>query len=277
MAVTVAGARDGLLGARAVGGVLDGRRRAVAPPVPWTRAYRLVAGGLDLLAAAAAVILVVPGLAAVEAAALAVAGGGALVALVALHHGYDTRTAGHGPREYRAVLRGGTAWAAVALALAVATGADVSRPALLGALPLTVAAVLATRAAERALLRRRRRQGQMTRPTVVVAAPEHLPDLLLALTESAEHGLRPVGVCTTPGAEVPGTPVLGSLEAAATAAADAGAEVVVASATLGAAALRRLAWALEGRGIDSSSPPTSSRSAPPGSGCGRWGPPRCCR
>jgi exopolysaccharide biosynthesis polyprenyl glycosylphosphotransferase len=249
MAVTVAGVAPSLPEAFALTGARP-RSSVAAWLRPWSRVYRLVAVALDLLLAAGVLGLLAPVPTGAPPVVAAVAAG-VLVLLVAVHHGYDTRVAAHGPQEYRAVLRGGIAWVAVVLAWAVATGADPARPALLGALPLTVAALLAARAAERGVLRRRRLLGQLGRPALVVAAPEDLSELLEALGETPEHGLRPVGVCTAPGhAQVAGVPVLGVPAGAAAAAVDAGAEVVIASAALGAAELRRLSWALEGRGVE---------------------------
>ncbi|MPV87496.1 sugar transferase [Georgenia ruanii] len=248
MAVTVAGTPIGLP-TRSADGATAGRR-AAPPPARRAGTSRGVVAGADLILAAVAVVLATRGVAPAVEAALAAAAGGALVALVAAHHGYARRAAGHGAGDYRAVVRGGTAWAAAVLALVVATGAGTPGPTLPAALAATVGGLLAVRVVDRAVLRRRRRQGRLTRPALVVGPPEHLPDLLAALG-SAEDGLDAIGACTTagPGA-AGGLPVLGPPDAAAAVAGAVGAEAVVASAALGADQLRRLSWALAGRGVE---------------------------
>ncbi|TRW45008.1 sugar transferase [Georgenia yuyongxinii] len=218
----------------------------------WAPAYRLLAVAQDVLLTAAGVAVVCgPTLPAAAVVAVAAATAALLVGLIALHHGYAGETAANGPREFTAIFRGGTILAGVALAAAYVADVALPRPLLLGALPLTLAAIAAGRAAQRSVVRRRRRHGRLMRPALVVGGREHVEPLLQALAEGTEYGLEPIGICTTAADDAPWPlPVLGDIACLRQALTESRAEVViVASASVSAAELRELSWLLEGAGV----------------------------
>ena len=261
MAVTV-GRSETLAGTsearrRALHGALDALAGVLTGPgdrlwSAWARTYQLLAVGLDLLIAFAAVAVVCAGVLSVPAL-LTVATSAAvlLVSLIAFHHGYAPARAGAGPGELVAIFRGGVILAAIALAAAYVTDIALPRPLLLGALPVTLAAIAASRLVQRTLLRRGRRRGRLVRPTVVVGDWEHVEPLLETLGESAQYGFSPVGFCGPQApAGAPSVPLLGGVEDLPRIVRDVGAEVVIVSAAaVSAAGLRQLSWALEGTGV----------------------------
>ncbi|WP_448073393.1 sugar transferase [Georgenia yuyongxinii] len=233
---------------------VQGRRAPGAVGVwrTWAPVYRLLAVAQDALLTAAAVAVVCgPVLPAAAVAAVAAGSAAVLVGLIALHHGYAGETAANGPREFAAIFRGGGILAGLALAAAYVADVDLPRDLLLGALPLTLAAMAAGRAAQRSIVRRRRRRGHLVRPTLVVGGHEHVEPLLQALAEGPEYGLEPVGICTTIADDGPWPlPVYGDVTGLRQALEASGAEVViVASASISAAGLRELSWLLEGAGV----------------------------
>ncbi|MHB1288791.1 sugar transferase [Georgenia sp.] len=237
-------------------------RPALAPTTApgwhrWAPAYRAFAITSDLVATFAIITvplgLSLPRAEALTAGAVVAVG---MVALIAMHHGYAKRSAATGAQEIAAIYRGGVFMVALMLAAMFLGDLDGPRIWFVGALVAAVATLALGRVVLRAVVRHLRSLGRFVRPTVVVGTRDHVESLISDLAESRALGLDPIGVCTVSSGDGSGgeqwpVPVLGSIDEVRSVIARSGAEVVIAcAASLGAAQLRELSWALEGTGTD---------------------------
>ena len=179
------------------------------------------------------------------------------VAVLAVSRAYESRFVGVGSEEFRRVFD-----ASVRLLAAVATIAFVFRVPLsrgfVGvAFPLGTALLLLGRYGARRVLHRLRVRGKAVHRVLVVGARDAVEDVVRQMCGAPHAGMRVVGAC------VPDTEravVVGDVEvpvygvpmdaAAAVGAADADTVAVAGGWAIGAEGVRRLAWQLEGCGVD---------------------------
>lgn len=222
----------------------------------WAAAYRAFAITSDGVATFAIVTLTLARFMPLEEALTGGAGTAAgLVALIAMHHGYATRSAVAGSQEVVAIYRGGVLFVALMLAALLLGDVEGPRIWLIGALVATVTVLVLGRIVLRAVVRRLRTHGRLVRPTLVVGTKCHVESIVCDLIESRALGLDPIGVCTVPSGEAEDAewpvPVLGCVDDLRSAIDRSGAEVVIVSAaSLTGDQVRTLSWALEGTGTD---------------------------
>ncbi|GAC1441311.1 MAG: sugar transferase [Mycobacteriales bacterium] len=177
-------------------------------------------------------------------------------AALALGRCYERRFVGSGNEEYR---RLGNASVRVVAAVALVSYSfklEVARGFVAVVLPLGFVFLLAGRYMARTALYRARRAGRCSHRVLVVGAPDHVEDLVRALSREPLAGLKVVGACLTARdtLEVDGVrvPVMGALSSIALAmtAVQADTVAVAASPGINAEALRQLSYQLEGTGVD---------------------------
>jgi exopolysaccharide biosynthesis polyprenyl glycosylphosphotransferase len=231
-------------------------------PAAVLRHYRRLAMMIDLTAGAVAAVSATllrfgsdPGATYVAVAVLAPV---LWVLAIAARRGYENRFLGAGPEEYRSL-----ADAALVLFIVIAVASfvfksGISRGFIVGFLPLAFVLTLLSRRRLRSWLFRRRLSGDGMHRVLVVGRSDAVGDLLEQFDHERWHGLAPVGVCVSGahfGVRLPetisansGTDPRTVLRAVDELRADV---VAVAShPDLSGHALRRLAWALDERGVD---------------------------
>jgi exopolysaccharide biosynthesis polyprenyl glycosylphosphotransferase len=179
------------------------------------------------------------------------------VVVLAVSRAYESRFIGVGSDEFRRVFDG-----SVRLLAAIATGAFVFRVPLsrgfVGvAFPLGTVLLLLGRYAARRVLHKLRQQGRAVHDVLVVGSRDAVEGVVKQICETPHAGLRVVGACVpdTERAVVVGgvtVPVHGAPVDAAAAVAKANVDTVVVAGgwAMGADGVRRLAWQLEGSGVD---------------------------
>lgn len=184
--------------------------------------------------------------------------------VMAVQGSYSRSMIGVGSSEYRAVTRAGIALAALTSVVLAATLVPFgsSMPYLLA--PTAVFAVLlatlmslTVRFIARCTLHRRQALGSNLRDLVIVGSTESAGEFSDRLSRETHGGMRAIGICI-PAAEVPhalaiGLPVLGSLEDVPQVVRDTNCDAVAVTgsdATLHNYYMRRLAWSLEGTGVE---------------------------
>jgi exopolysaccharide biosynthesis polyprenyl glycosylphosphotransferase len=242
----------------------------VVPPVAsgarWERAYRrrlLLVDGAAAVVAGALACLVRPGADRAAWDGITYAAVAGLVPVVwvaglALLDGSDPRHLGAAGDDYRNVIGFAGALLASVAVLTWATDVQVPRAVVLLFLAATTALSLAGRAGCRQALRSRRRRGECLHRVLAVGQVSAVQALAKHVSRDNNPGAVVVGCCLTPtasngsyaaGSGSPAVPVIGGFDdvvaAAATVAADTVA--VLPCPELEGPALRRLAWALEGR------------------------------
>lgn len=184
--------------------------------------------------------------------------GGLLVAwlLVAAASGaYESRFFGTGPGEYKRVLAG-TARAFGLLAIvALVFKLEIARGFITASFVLGLALLLMGRNLARHWLVRQRQKGQFNHRALIVGSPEAVNEMVDALLDHPQAGLRAVAACTPKsGSDSQWLPVdrIGDIGDVAEAARAAYVDTVVVTSGphTDARALRSIAWGLEGRGID---------------------------
>lgn len=176
---------------------------------------------------------------------------------LALRRTRHPRLLGTGPQEYAAVFSASwLAFSTVAIATLILK-IDIARGFLLMAFPVGVLLLLINRRAARRRLRRARLAGRRTDNVVVAGSLERCGEMITEITLSPEAGLRVVGLCVPEtelgeSTEVLGVPVLGSVADTAEAARRTGATLVVltGSSVSTVHMVKKLAWKLEGTGIE---------------------------
>ncbi len=184
---------------------------------------------------------------------------------------FDERRVGAGAEEYRCIVE-----AAVRFLALIAGGAFLlhltffSRLYVAFLVPLTPGLTLVVHWMARNRLHRRRAQGYCNQRTVVVGSESHVSELVRHLRSAPYVGLDVVGACLAVEAKeivVDGrsVPIVATPETLiAWLRADNAEQVIVADATvLGAGAIRRFAWDLEGSGVDLIVAPTVTEFAGP--------------
>ncbi len=169
----------------------------------------------------------------------------------------DRRTVGFGAEEYKQVLSASfRLFGAVAIA-AFVLNAHIGRGYVAVVFPVGTAALLASRWLWRQWLQLQRLQGKCQSRMLVVGEAGHAADLVRALLRDPHRTYDVVGVCLSRGVrdaaldELP-VPILGDASMSLSFARGSGADViaVTSSEDMRSHTLRRLAWSLEGTGID---------------------------
>lgn len=161
---------------------------------------------------------------------------------------YDERHLGVGPEEFSRLVSATILLFALVAGVGYFLDSDVSRVYVFVSLPIGLALLVAERWVMRRFLYRDRQRGLWCYRTVVLGSEERAAELADELRADAYAGYEPVASH--------GPPADGDLDAWAASVstlvddADADAVAVTPSQHIGAEAIRRLGWALEGRGID---------------------------
>lgn len=178
----------------------------------------------------------------------------AWVAALHIFDSYDPRMFGHGPEEYRAVIKATfVVFATIAIG-SYALKMQVARGYVVVALPVGLAALLLGRWMWRQWLVRKRMQDQHCNRTIAVGSPHRIELMIRSLHATPEAGYRIIGVCPTIDvgeSSIAGVRVVGTADNAVRAALREGADLVaVVSALDSEDALRNLSWQLEGTHVD---------------------------
>ena len=179
------------------------------------------------------------------------------VLVLAVGRAYESRFVGVGSDEFRRVSDASVRLLAILATVAFVFRVPLSRGFVGIAFPLGTVLLLLGRYAARRVLHRLRKRGQAVHRVLVVGARDAVEDVVRQMMLTPHAGMRVVGTCvpeteravTVNGAEfrVYGTPI-----EAASAVAAAGADTVAVAGgwAMGADGVRRLAWQLEGSGVD---------------------------
>lgn len=190
----------------------------------------------------------------VKYAALTVALIAVWLLMLRLQGAYDRRLLGHGPEEYRAVAAASFRLFAMVAIASYVFRLEVARGYVAIALPAGLIGLILSRWLWRQWLTQRRAQGEMSRSVLVVGDREHLIDLVRALDSVPAAGYHAVAACCSDAdqGDIGRVPVVGNESEAAEIAGRMGVNTVActSSSRLGAGALRRLGWALEGLDVD---------------------------
>ena len=176
---------------------------------------------------------------------------------LALSGAYDRRYLGLGPEEFKRVGNAAVRAIAVLSFYFFASKVDVSRAYIAYALALATSFTLVGRYVTRKMLHRRRIRGESCHRVLVLGSKHSVASLINTVRREPVAGYDIVGACL----DVPMTslkvagesvPVLGGLGQAAAAAQAVGASTIAVTAApgFGEDDLRRLAWELEGTGIE---------------------------
>ena len=180
----------------------------------------------------------------------------AWVTAAALARAYDDRVVGLGPEEFQRIGHAFLALTAVIGFASYATKVEVARGYVVFALPMALGLSLLGRWAARRRLHALRRVGRCVHDVLAVGGEYSVIDLLARLRQEPYSGMRVIGACLAAGDGSRlvglGVPLLGGLDDVAAAVRDSGADTVAvtSSAELDPTRLRRLAWELEGTGVE---------------------------
>lgn len=219
-------------------------------------AYVRHACTVDLLVSAAVVLMVLlashalNGPDAIWSVAVAVV----FVGLIAAFGGYDHKSLGDGPEEFRAVLRAGVGAVATVGLASVVLAVHLPRGVVAATVLAVVPAVVVGRYALRQSLHSRRSRGEAMSRTLVVGDAESVHRVITDLRAATYHGYRIAGVCLPSIADQPpqdAVPTLGALADIPQVAYDHHIDVVIVTGSeLAGVALRRLSWALGRSGTE---------------------------
>ena len=235
--------------------------RAMTPR--WVVRYRVRAVAVDLMSAALASAFV---------AALRLGGGFggyfvwmalampvAWVVAVYLAKGYEARFIAIGPDEYRAITHAAIGLFCVSAVISYTGKFEFPRSFVLAFFPVALVLDLASRRYLRHWLARRRAAGVFMQRTVVIGRADSAAALIREIRRAPIQGMNVVGVCVSgldssweSVSHVEDVPVFGRPEDAVKAVDLLDAHIVAVSShpDLVGHSLRRLAWALEERGVD---------------------------
>lgn len=185
--------------------------------------------------------------------------GAAWAGVLAMANAYERRYLGVSTEEYRAVGRAVVGMLALLAVGSFLMNAQLARAYVLVLMPLLLVGGLATRRHMRHWLATRRSKGLLMQRAVIVGRADAAASLVRSIKNEPQQGLLPVAVCTSgmdtdweSTSSIEGVPVMGAPRDAIAAADLYDAEVVAVAShpDLAGKALRRLAWALEERGVE---------------------------
>jgi exopolysaccharide biosynthesis polyprenyl glycosylphosphotransferase len=170
---------------------------------------------------------------------------------------YDVRTLGAGSEQYRRVAVAGLRVLAMIAIAALVGGLDVDARAVVAFVVMAVAVDLVGRYVLSKRLQRSRARGRFTRRTLVVGTEDEAAELISHLRRAPYAGFEVVAACIGPaalGAPITGidVAVVGGPDDVLEVIGPAGVDTVAVAGSRGMSsdALRRLAWRLEGSGVD---------------------------
>ncbi|HEV2088016.1 MAG TPA: sugar transferase, partial [Cryptosporangiaceae bacterium] len=171
------------------------------------------------------------------------------------HGAYEGRYLGLGPDEFKRVVKAAISLTAVVCFLAFTLKADLSRAAVGTVLPLTVVLTLSARFLARKVLHFVRRRGRAAQRILLVGTLGEALSVYRITTRNPHAGLAPVGICLTESTSETVSlpiPVFNGKVDPIERVQQIGADTVAVCGARGVSpdALRRLAWQLEGTGID---------------------------
>lgn len=176
---------------------------------------------------------------------------------LALSGAYERRYLGLGPEEFKRVANAAVRAIAVISFVSFAYKVNVSRGFLAYALALATSFTLIGRYGTRKMLHRRRIRGESCHRVLVLGSKRSAASLINTVRREPVAGYAIVGACldvemTSLNVAGESVPVLGGLRQAAAAAQAVGASTIAVTAApgFGEDDLRRLAWELEGTGIE---------------------------
>lgn len=177
----------------------------------------------------------------------------AWLAVLALFDTRSPRFVGTGTAEYRHIVDSTIRLFALVAIIAYVFKLDVARGYIFIAFPLGVLVLLLTRWMWRQWLGAQRRAGAYSARVVLVGSASSVEHLAQELARHPEAGYRVVGACTPtgePGSILSrtGVPILGRIQDAVVALRAVGGDTVAVTSSddLGAEAVRRLSWELQG-------------------------------
>lgn len=169
----------------------------------------------------------------------------------------DRRVIGMGPQEYVRVFAATWRLFATVAVAAYMFRMEIARGYLAVAAPLGLGLLLLGRVGWRQRLHRARDRGECQSDILVIGHRAQAANLIDRLHANPRAGYRVIGVCvpsgeSEDGGTIRGVPVLGTMDAAAEVAERIGADAVAVSGAdaITSDVVRRLGWALEGKGID---------------------------
>jgi exopolysaccharide biosynthesis polyprenyl glycosylphosphotransferase len=179
------------------------------------------------------------------------------VAVLAVSRAYESRFVGVGSEEFRRVFDASVRLLATVATVAFTFRVPLSRGFVGMAFPLGTLLLLLGRYGARRVVHRLRRRGRAMHEVVVVGARDAVQDVVRQIRAAPHAGMLVVGACV-PDPEQPvvvdgvAVPVLGLPVDAARSVADVCADTVAVAGgwAMGAKGVRRLAWQLEGSGVD---------------------------
>lgn len=181
------------------------------------------------------------------------------VLTLALSRAYERRYLGVSDEEYRAVGRATVALLGMLAVAGLFVKVQWSRVYVITLIVGLFALGVLARRIMRHWLHRQRRLGSLMQRTVVVGRADAVAELIRNIKSSPDQGMEPVAVCTSAmdsdwnsTTDVEGVPVMGSPLDVVSAVDLCDAEIVVVTShpELAGKQLRRLAWALEERGVE---------------------------
>ncbi|SHN46788.1 sugar transferase [Cryptosporangium aurantiacum] len=172
-----------------------------------------------------------------------------------VHGAYEGRYLGLGPDEFKRVLKAIISLTAVVCFLAFTQKADLSRLSVGTVLPLTATVTLLVRFVTRKALHVIRKRGRASQRILLVGTLGEALSVYRITTRNPNAGLVPVGICltepTSEQASLP-IPVFNGKVEPLDRVKQVGADTIAVCGARGVSpeALRRLAWQLEGSGVD---------------------------
>lgn len=240
------------------------RTRSVPRPTRWASKYRLLLVVLDFLSCSAAGWTVIHlykqanagffDRDVLNATALGILPLAWIFALW-VHGAYESRYLGLGPDEFKRVVKAIVSLTAVVCFLAFTQKADLSRLSVGTVLPLTAVVTVAVRLVTRRVLHVLRKRGWASQRILLVGTLGEALSVYRITTRNPNAGLVPVGICLTePTGELTSLPIPvfnGKVEPLDRVK-QVGADTIAVCGARGVSpeALRRLAWQLEGSGIE---------------------------
>jgi exopolysaccharide biosynthesis polyprenyl glycosylphosphotransferase len=241
--------------------------RYAKPDLSWCRRYASALALLDSLAVVIGAVVALwlrfgglgalaPGRLGLPYAVVAFAFAPVWVLTMTFGGTYDRRYFGWGTEEFRRVFDAAVRFLLLLALVGFLLKIDMARGFVAIAIPLATVLTLLGRYGARRWMYRMRRHGRFTKRVVVVGSAAASSDLVRQL-HSAASGLSVVGVCAGDAEhtiDVDGRPVrvLGQPSAALEAVVASQADVIAIAdtASLSNGSLRRLAWRLEGTGVE---------------------------
>ncbi|WP_344814612.1 sugar transferase [Microlunatus aurantiacus] len=229
--------------------------------IAWSRRYVLTLAVADAIIGAAGILVpsrfsnTLNGELALVAA-LSVLGAIAWTTSISLARGYVRNRVGLGTEELRAVLRAGVGLVVAGAFPAGLLGHETLLKLVVVGVPFAVVVSTLIRYLARKGLHRRQRAGTDVRQVVVVGTSKAVRELTARLNREKHCGMKVVGVCL-PSHEIGdvcgvGVPVLGDLTSVATIVRQIGCDAIAVTSDDATRDnyLRKLAWSLEGAGVE---------------------------